>query len=127
VSRAVPEDLLNLLKLFLLALLYLFFLRVLRAVWSTTVLAEAARPLVVEGIPYFPPDAVHWEHLLDSPTLTWCWWKGRAQYLSIAIDDEVVADAAWYYPRPWPMARRLKRHVAFGPSVRIEGHVDSCP
>jgi pSer/pThr/pTyr-binding forkhead associated (FHA) protein len=34
VSRAVPEQLLNLLKLFLLVLLYLFFLRVLRAVWT---------------------------------------------------------------------------------------------
>ncbi len=33
-SRAVPEQLLNLLKLFLLVLLYLFFLRVLRAVWT---------------------------------------------------------------------------------------------
>jgi hypothetical protein len=34
VSRSVPEQLLNLLKLFLLVLLYLFFLRVLRAVWT---------------------------------------------------------------------------------------------
>jgi pSer/pThr/pTyr-binding forkhead associated (FHA) protein len=30
----VPEQLLNLLKIFLLVLLYLFFLRVLRAVWT---------------------------------------------------------------------------------------------
>jgi hypothetical protein len=34
VSRAVPEQLLNLLKIFLLVLLYLFFFRVLRAVWT---------------------------------------------------------------------------------------------
>jgi pSer/pThr/pTyr-binding forkhead associated (FHA) protein len=34
VSGAVPDQLLNLLKLFLLVLLYLFFLRVLRAVWT---------------------------------------------------------------------------------------------
>ena len=30
----MPDQLLNLLKLFLLVLLYLFFLRVLRAVWT---------------------------------------------------------------------------------------------
>jgi uncharacterized protein (DUF427 family) len=91
-----------------------------RAVWEDTVLAEAERTLRVEGHHYFPPDAVRWEHLVDSPTSTWCWWKGRARYLSIAVDDQVVADAAWYYPRPWPLARRLNCHVAFGAGVRIE-------
>jgi uncharacterized protein (DUF427 family) len=91
-----------------------------RAVWGDTVLAEADRTLLVEGHHYFPPDSVRWEHLVDSPTTTWCWWRGRARHLSIAIDDEVVADAAWYYPRPWPPARRLTCHVAFGPRVRIE-------
>jgi hypothetical protein len=34
VSSPVPEQLLNLLKIFLLVLLYLFFFRVLRAVWT---------------------------------------------------------------------------------------------
>lgn len=91
------------------------------AVWHGTVLAESGRTLGVEGNEYFPPDAVRWEHLADSSTRTWCWWKGRAQYLSISVDDEVVADAAWYYPRPWPLARRLRCHVAFGPKVRVSG------
>jgi hypothetical protein len=40
----VPEQLLNLLKIFLLVLLYLFFLRVLRAVWS-----EVNAPRLVEA------------------------------------------------------------------------------
>jgi hypothetical protein len=40
----VPDQLLNLLKIFLLLLLYLFFLRVLRAVW-----AEVNPPKVVEA------------------------------------------------------------------------------
>jgi FHA domain len=34
ISAPVPDQLLNLLKIFLLVLLYLFFLRVLRAVWT---------------------------------------------------------------------------------------------
>lgn len=93
-----------------------------QAVWCDTVLAEADRTLRVKGRDYFPPDAVRWEHLIDSSMGTWCsWWswKGRARYLSITVDDEVVADAAWYYPRPWPLARRLRCHVAFGPAVRV--------
>jgi pSer/pThr/pTyr-binding forkhead associated (FHA) protein len=40
----VPDQLLNLLKLFLLVLLYLFFLRVLRAVWM-----EVNGPKVIEA------------------------------------------------------------------------------
>jgi pSer/pThr/pTyr-binding forkhead associated (FHA) protein len=40
----VPDQLLNLLKIFLLLLLYLFFLRVLRAVW-----AEVNPPKLVEA------------------------------------------------------------------------------
>jgi len=42
----VPDQLLNLLKIFLLLLLYLFFLRVLRAVWT-----EVNPPKAVEGSP----------------------------------------------------------------------------
>ena len=48
ISRSVPDQLLNLLKLFLLVLLYLFFLRVLRAVWTEVNvprLADGAAPV----------------------------------------------------------------------------------
>ncbi len=46
----MPDQLLNLLKIFLLLLLYLFFLRVLRAVW-----AEVNPPKRVEGQPAAKP------------------------------------------------------------------------
>ena len=48
----MPDQLLNLLKLFLLVLLYLFFLRVLRAVWTEVNvprLADAAAPSARPG------------------------------------------------------------------------------
>ncbi|MEX2293108.1 MAG: FHA domain-containing protein [Acidimicrobiales bacterium] len=45
----MPDQLLNLLKIFLLLLLYLFFLRVLRAVW-----AEVNPPRVTEAPPPAP-------------------------------------------------------------------------
>jgi uncharacterized protein (DUF427 family) len=95
-----------------------------RARWSDTVLAQAERTLVVEGNHYFPPDTVLWEHLVETRRTSWCWWKGRARYLSIAVDDEVIPDAAWYYPHPWPLARHLKCHVAFGPAVTITSRPD---
>lgn len=90
-----------------------------KAVWRDTVLAEADRALFMDGHYYFPPDSVRWEHLVDSDTTAWCWRRGRARYLSIAVDDEVVPDVGWYYPRPWPPARRLKCHVAFGMGIDL--------
>jgi hypothetical protein len=36
----------------------------------------------------------------------------------------VNPDAAWYYPRPTFLARRIKGHVAFWNGVRIEPDVD---
>jgi len=91
-----------------------------RATWRGVVLAESADTVGVEGNHYFPSDSVRWECLVESPTTSLCVWKGRARYLSVAVDDEVLPDAAWYYPRPWPLARRIADRVAFWGDVRVE-------
>lgn len=93
----------------------------LRAIYQDQVLAETARTVQVEGNHYFPPDSLHHEHFMDSPTKTLCPWKGIARYYTLVTDEGVLPDAAWYYPRPTPLARRITNHVAFGPDVRIEG------
>lgn len=40
-----------------------------------------------------------------------------------SVDGTANADAAWYYPHPWPVARlvRIKGHVAFWHGSRAEG------
>lgn len=91
-----------------------------RATWRGVVLAESADTVYVSGNHYFPPESVRWECLVESPTTSLCVWKGRARYLSVAVDDEVLPDAAWYYPRPWPLARRIADRVAFWGDVRVE-------
>jgi uncharacterized protein (DUF427 family) len=93
----------------------------IRAVWDGTVLAEARRTVRLEGNHYFPPESVHREHLIDSPTKSVCPWKGLARYYSVMTDGGVNPDAAWYYPHPSPLARRIKNHVAFWDSVTVEG------
>ncbi|HVL98728.1 MAG TPA: DUF427 domain-containing protein [Egibacteraceae bacterium] len=50
-----------------------------------------------------------------------CWRKGRARYLTVAVDDRADVNAAWYYPKPWPLARRIAGHVAFWAGVEITG------
>jgi len=91
-----------------------------RAVWHGTVIAQSDRCEVVEGNPYFPPDAVKREYLRDSSTHTVCGWKGTANYYDVVVDDEANHDAAWYYPEPKPAAHNIKGYVAFWKGVEIE-------
>jgi len=91
-----------------------------RAVWNGTVIAQSDRCEVVEGNPYFPPEAVKREHLRDSPTQTVCGWKGTANYYDVVVDGEVNPDAAWYYSEPKPAAHNIKGYVAFWKGVKIE-------
>jgi uncharacterized protein (DUF427 family) len=97
----------------------------MRAVWNGAVLAEAPRTVLLEGNHYFPPESLHREHLVDSSTTTVCPWKGRARYYTVVVDGATKQDAAWYYPKPSPLARRITNHVAFWNGVRIEGERES--
>ena len=92
----------------------------IRAVWNGVVLAEAPRTVRLEGNHYFPAESLHREYLEDSPTTTRCPWKGRARYYTVVVDGTVNPDAAWYYPKPSPLARKIKNFVAFSHGVRIE-------
>ena len=91
-----------------------------RAIWNGTVIAQSDRCEVVEGNPYFPPDAVKREYLRDSATHTVCGWKGTANYYDVVVDGEANHDAAWYYPEPKPAAHNIKGYVAFWKGVEIE-------
>lgn len=91
-----------------------------RAVFNGTVLAEADQTVVVEGNHYFPPDSLNWDHFQESKSKTVCPWKGLASYHDVVVDGTVHRDAGWYYPRPSPLARRIRGHVAFDHRVIVE-------
>jgi uncharacterized protein (DUF427 family) len=92
-----------------------------KARWKGTIIAEADSNAVerVEGNVYFPADAVRREHLRPSDTHTVCGWKGTASYYHVAVDGEVNADAAWYYPEPKEAARHIAGHIAFWKGVEV--------
>jgi uncharacterized protein (DUF427 family) len=93
----------------------------MRAIWNGQVLAETERTKVVEGNHYFPPESLNPEYFTKSRTKTLCPWKGLASYYTVVVDGNVNSDAAWYYPHPFPLARRIKNHVAFWNGVTVEG------
>jgi uncharacterized protein (DUF427 family) len=91
-----------------------------RAVWNGAVIAETDHTVVVEGNHYFPAESVRRPYLVDSPTRSVCPWKGITHYYSLQIGGQVNPDAAWHYPRPSFLARRIKNRIAFWRDVRIE-------
>jgi len=91
-----------------------------QAVFDGVVLAESDDVRVVEGMTYFPIASVNTEHLAESPTTSRCFWKGKAWYWHVHGTDDIASDAAFYYPKPWPLARRLvSDRVAFWRGVTI--------
>lgn len=89
------------------------------ASWKGTVLAESERVEEVEGRVYFPPESLRREHLRESATRTRCFWKGTASYYDLIVDGEVNPDAAWYYPDPSVLAKKITGHVAFWKGVTV--------
>ncbi len=93
--------------------------RPVRAIWNGAVLAESDRTVVVEGNHYFPLDSLRHEHFSKSSRRSVCPWKGLASYYTIEVDGSRNEGAAWTYPRPTPLARRIKDHVAFWQGVEV--------
>lgn len=92
----------------------------MKAIWNNQIIAESDDIVNVEGNSYFPADSVKKEYLRESQTHTVCPWKGTASYHSLEVDDKINKDAAWYYPEPKELAKRIKDRVAFWKGVKIE-------
>jgi uncharacterized protein (DUF427 family) len=91
-----------------------------RAVWNGTVLAESVKTVTVGGSVYFPESGLSREYLRPSSTTSHCPVKGQARYMTVLVDGEENLDAAWFYPDPKPVARKIKGYVAFWRGVEIE-------
>lgn len=91
-----------------------------RAVWNGVVLAETTRPVLLEGNIYFPSEDVRHEHLAASRHRSLCAWKGLARYYTVRAGGQQNTNAAWYYPHPGPLARKIKNHVAFWCGVQVD-------
>jgi uncharacterized protein (DUF427 family) len=92
-----------------------------RAVFDGIVIAESDDVRFVEGMPYFPADSVNRDLLVDSPTSSVCFWKGKARYWHVQGDDDLAVDGAFAYPSPWPLGRVFVRdRIAFWREVSVE-------
>lgn len=62
---------------------------------------------------YLPSQDVRMELLMPTQAMSFCEWKGVAQYYDAIIDDHRTARAAWTYPEPSEAFRDIQHHLAF--------------
>ena len=89
------------------------------AVWNGAIIAQSGDIVTVEGNAYFPREAIGDEYLQESTTTSICPWKGKASYHNVVVDGEVNTDAAWYYPSPSALAKKVTDRVAFWKGVKV--------
>ena len=91
-----------------------------RAIWNGAVLAESDDIEVVEGNLYFPESALDKRYFEPSTHTSVCVWKGKASYYDVVVDGERNSQAAWFYPSPLPLAKKVAGRVAFWRGVTVE-------
>ena len=92
----------------------------MKATWNGVTIAESDDTVIVEGNHYFPEASLKREYVTFSNHRSSCPWKGQAHYYSLMVNGEMNPDAAWYYPDPSPVARKVKGYVAFWRGVEVE-------
>lgn len=98
----------------------------MKAMLDGSVIAQAREDelISIEGNWYFPPTAVKQGVLVESPTPYTCPWKGACQYFTVRVDGRELADRAWTYPTPYPLAitrvgADFSGYVAFWKEVEV--------
>ena len=62
---------------------------------------------------YLAPTSVKWEHLTPSDTVTFCPYKGRAEYYDVNVNGKRYRDVVWYYRYPTAESAPIAGHMCF--------------
>jgi uncharacterized protein (DUF427 family) len=62
---------------------------------------------------YMPRKDVRQDLLRESAASTYCPYKGRALYHGVALNGRLHPDIVWYYPDPYPEARKIAGLICF--------------
>ena len=65
--------------------------------------------------------------LTPSESVSHCPYKGKAEYWSARVGDDVRGDVAWSYPTPLPESQKIAGLISFYPEkvdVYVDGALD---
>ncbi len=91
----------------------------MKAVWNNTIIAESEETIRIEGNHYFPPNSIKKEYFHQSNSTSRCFWKGKANYLSVTVNGRTNQNCAWFYPKPSFLAKKITGYIAFWNDVQI--------
>jgi uncharacterized protein (DUF427 family) len=91
-------------------------------------IAETAKPTLLfeTALPtryYLPRTHVRMDLLTPSEMVSHCPYKGEAEYWSLRIGDEVLADVAWSYRTPLPESQKVAGLISFY-TEKVDLYVD---
>lgn len=92
----------------------------MKAIWNDVVIAESDDTVMVEGNYYFPFNSIKSEYFQKTKLITFCGWKGMANYYSVIVNGKTNKDCAWYYAEPSDAAKKIKGMVAFWNGVQVK-------
>ena len=80
---------------------------------ATTEAALTLQESTYPAVQYVPLGDVAATALSRSDTVTYCPYKGDANYYDVTAGGQTVADAIWTYESPYPAVAAIAGHVAF--------------
>lgn len=72
---------------------------------------------------YIPPSGIRHEFLRSTRKISFCEWKGIANYWTVRVGDQTAENAAWSYETPNPAFALIEGYFSFYPS-RFDCYVD---
>ena len=64
---------------------------------------------------YFPREDIEMAFLARTDRVTFCPYKGEANYFSLFMDGHLAENAVWTYEDPYPAVAQIKGRLAFYP------------
>lgn len=90
-----------------------------KAVFNGKLIAVTDAAVRIERDWYFPRKSLRKEFFRPSVSKRMNGWLGEAHYFDIVVDDQLLADGAWWFPKPKPQAKNVEGKVAFASRVEI--------
>ena len=73
---------------------------------------------------YFPREDIDMAYLSRTDRVTYCPYKGEANYFSLFMDGRLSENAVWTYEDPYPAMDEIRGRLAFYPNL-VEMHAVS--
>lgn len=90
-----------------------------KAVFNGKLLAVSDDAVRIERDWYFPRRSLRKEYFRPSVSKRVNPWLGEAHYFDIVVDGQLLADGAWWFPKPKPQAKNVEGRVAFASKVDV--------